>query len=283
MRNIIIPFLAAMTLTACGGSDSTEDTGVVAPESPTATSLETCSNVSLSAGRIAAAARTTLGTELIFTQALAVYRIPVTEGQEVTADLTVPDDKDYNMAFFNSSGSLLACTDTEGNGVDETLDYEVSGVTEIWVKVWTPALPSDSAFSLIVSVPPVAIEVAEAEPNDTAATAQLVSESFTFVNGTLDTDASDSDDYFKHTVSEGDVVEITASSTDDGASLIYIALVDADDNVLSEGDTELSYYFTEEAPSTTLTYTVPAATTEIFVWMAAIPGVASYSVQVQVK
>jgi len=93
----------------------------------------------------------------------------------------------------------------------------------------------------------------------------------------------DSDDYFKHTVSEGDVVEITASSTDDGASLIYIALVDADDNVLSEGDTELSYYFTEEAPSTTLTYTVPAATTEIFVWMAAIPGVASYSGQVQVE
>lgn len=125
-----------------GASDNADDSGVIAPESPTAISLETCSNVSLSSARISAAARTTLGTELVFTKALAVYRIPVTEGQDVTADLNVPDDKDYNIAFFNGSGSLLACEDTEGNGVDEMLEYEISGVTN---KSWS--LPVNDSFS----------------------------------------------------------------------------------------------------------------------------------------
>lgn len=56
--------------------------------------------------RIIAVARTTPSIELVFTQALAVYRIPVPEGQDVVAELDVPDDKDYNIAFFNGSGGL---------------------------------------------------------------------------------------------------------------------------------------------------------------------------------
>ena len=289
MRKILIPVVAGMLLSACAGedadsddsTDSTNSDTVVAPESPGATSLEDCSNVSLSTTRINAAARTTVNTELTFDNALAVWRMPVTVGQELTADLTVPEDKDYNIAFFDGSGNKLACADTEGNGVDETLEYTVASISEIWVKVWTPALPSRSAFTLTM-IAPVAVEITDDEPNNTPATAQVVSESFTTVDGTLDSDNSDADDYYKYSVSEGDVVTINASATDDGASLIYVALTDSDDTVLEQNSEPVSHYFGENEMSTTLTYTVPAATTELYVWMAAQPGTGSYTLEVQV-
>ena len=284
MRKLLFPAIAMAMLTACAGddADSSDTTSVVAPESAGATSLEDCSNVSLSTTRINAAARTTVNTELTFDNALAVWRMPVSVGQELTAQMTVPDDKDYNIAFFDGSGNKLACADTEGNGVDETLEYTVASISEIWVKVWTPALPSRTAFTLTM-VAPVATEITDDEPNDTPATAQVVSESFTTVDGTLDTDNSDADDYYKYTVSEGDVVTINASVTDDGASLIYVALVDSDDTILEENNEQVVHYFGENEMSTSLTYTVPAATTEVYVWMAAQPGTGTYSLQVRIK
>jgi hypothetical protein len=284
MRKLLFPAIAMAMLTACAGddADSPDTTSVVAPESAGATSLEDCSNVSLSTTRINAAARTTVNTELTFDNALAVWRMPVSEGQELTAEMTVPDDKDYNIAFFDGSGNKLACADTEGNGVDETLEYTVASISEIWVKVWTPALPSRSAFTLTM-VAPVATEITEDEPNDTPATAQVVSESFTTVDGTLDTDNSDADDYYKYAVTEGDLVTINASATDDGASLIYVALVDSDDTILEENNEPVEHYFGENEMTASLTYTVPAATTEVYVWMAAIPGTGTYSLQVRIQ
>ena len=281
MRKLLLPIMAGTLLAACAGDDADDSTAVIAPESPGATSLEDCTNVSLSTTRINAAARTTVNTELTFDNALAVWRMPVTEGQELTAEMTVPDDKDYNIAFFDGSGNKLACADTEGNGVDETLEYTVASISEIWVKVWTPALPSRSAFTLTM-VAPVATEITDDEPNDTPATAQVVSESFTTVDGTLDTDNSDADDYYKYSVSEGDIVTINASATDDGASLIYVALSDSESTVLEENSEPVVHYFGENEMSTTLTYTVPAATTEVYVWMAAQPGTATYSLEVQI-
>ncbi len=284
MRKLLFPAIAMAMLTACAGddADSPDTTSVVAPESAGATSLEDCSNVSLSTTRINAAARTTVNTELTFDNALAVWRMPVSEGQELTAEMTVPDDKDYNIAFFDGSGNKLACADTEGNGVDETLEYTVASISEIWVKVWTPALPSRSAFTLTM-VAPVATEITDDEPNDTPATAQVVSESFTTVDGTLDTDNSDADDYYKYAVTEGDLVTINASATDDGASLIYVALVDSDDTILEENNEPVEHYFGENEMTASLTYTVPAATTEVYVWMAAIPGTGTYSLQVRIQ
>ena len=283
MRKLILPVIASTMLAACAGddADSSDSTTVVAPESPDATSLEDCSNVSLSTTRINAAARTTVNTELAFDNALAVWRMPVSTGQELTAEMNVPADKDYNIAFFDGSGNKLACADTEGNGVDETLEYTVASISEIWVKVWTPALPSRSAFTLTM-VTPVATEITDDEPNDTPATAQVVSESFTTVDGTLDSGNSDADDYYKYSVSEGDVVTINASATDDGASLIYVALTDSDSTVLEQSSEPVSHYFGENEMSTTLTYTVTAATTEVYVWMAATPGTGTYTLEVQI-
>lgn len=282
MRKLILPVIVSTMLAACAGDDADSSDTVVAPESAGATSLEDCSNVSLSTTRINAAARTTVNTELTFDNALAVWRMPVSVGQELTAQMTVPDDKDYNIAFFDGSGNKLACADTEGNGVDETLEYTVASISEIWVKVWTPALPSRSAFTLTM-VAPVATEITDDEPNDTPATAQVVSESFTTVDGTLDTDNSDADDYYKYTVSEGDVVTINASVTDDGASLIYVALSDSDSTVLEENSEQVVHYFGENEMSTSLNYTVPAATTEVYVWMAAQPGTGTYSLEVRIQ
>ena len=97
MRKLILPVIASTMLAACAGddADSSDSTTVVASESPDATSLEDCSNVSLSTTRINAAARTTVNTELTFDNALAVWRMPVSTGQELTAEMNVPADKDY--------------------------------------------------------------------------------------------------------------------------------------------------------------------------------------------
>ena len=284
MRKLILPVIASTMLAACAGddADSSDSTTVVAPESPGATSLEDCSNVSLSTTRINAAARTTVNTELTFDNALAVWRMPVSTGQELTAEMIVPADKDYNIAFFDGSGNKLACADTEGNGVDETLEYTVASISEIWVKVWTPALPSRSAFTLTM-VPPTATEITDDEPNDTPATAQVVSESFTTVEGTLDWDNSDADDYYKYSVSEGDVVTVQASITDDGSSLIYLTLVDSESNTLEDDGTLMYHYFAEDELSTTMTYTVPASMDELYVWMNAGPGATTYNLEVQIQ
>ena len=285
MYKLIFPIAAVAMLTACAGGDADDSTttGVVAPESPGATSLEDCSNVSLSTTRINAAARTTLNTELTFTNALAVWRMPVSIDQDLVADMTVPDDKDYNIAFFDGTGNKLACSDTTGNGVDETINYTVaSGIEEIWVKVWTPELASRSAFTLIVEAP-VLVTINDTEPNDTPATAQVITDTWTTVDGSLDTDNSDADDYYKYSVSEGDVVIITGTVDDDGASLIYVALADSDSNVLEEDGNQVSHYFSEPEPDASLTYTVPAGVTEVYVWMAAQPGIATYNKTVKIQ
>lgn len=281
MRSLILPCISALLLTACAG-ESDSDSSVVAPESAGSTSLEDCSNVSLSATRIGAAARTTVNTVLTFDNALAVWRMPVSAGQELIAELVVPDDKDYNIAFFDDSGNKLACADTEGNGVDETLEYTVSTVNEIWVKVWTPELPSRTAFTLVVSAP-VLVTISDSEPNNTPATAQQISDTFTTVAGSLDTDNSDDDDYYHYNVEEGDVITVTASAEDDGASLIYVALADTSGNVLQVDGDGVSAYLSETDTDSTLSYTVPAGMTELLVWMAAQPGTATYSLQVQIK
>ena len=114
-------------------------------------------------------------------------------------------------------------------------------------------------------------------------TAQVVSESFTTVDGTLDTDNSDADDYYKYAVTEGDVVTINASATDDGASVIYVALSDSDSTVLEENGEPVVHYFGENEMTASLTYTVPAATTEVYVWMAAQPGTGTYSLEVRIQ
>jgi len=283
MNKLITPILACTLLTACMGESDDETTSVVAPESPGATSLEDCSNVSLSTTRINAAARTTLNTELTFDNALAVWRMPVSVDQDLVAEMTVPSDKDYNIAFFDGSGNKLACADTSGNGVNETINYTVaSGIEEIWVKVWTPELASRSAFTLIVEAP-VLVTINDTEPNDTPATAQVITDTWTTVDGTLDTDNSDADDYYKYTVSEGDVVTITGTATDNGASLIYVALADSDSNVLEEDGNAVTHYFSESEPDASLTYTVPAGVTEVYVWMAAQPGATSYTTTVRVR
>jgi len=283
MNKLITPILACTLLTACMGESDDETTSVVAPESPGATSLEDCSNVSLSTTRINAAARTTLNTELTFDNALAVWRMPVSVDQDLVAEMTVPSDKDYNIAFFDGSGNKLACSDTTGNGVNETINYTVaSGIEEIWVKVWTPELASRSASTLSVEAP-VLVTINDTEPNDTPATAQVITDTWTTVDGTLDTDNSDADDYYKYTVSEGDVVTITGTATDNGASLIYVALADSDSNVLEEDGNAVTHYFSESEPDASLTYTVPAGVTEVYVWMAAQPGATSYTTTVRVR
>ena len=283
MYKLILSVMAGVFLSACAGDDSGDDDGVVAPESPGATSLEDCSNVSLSTTRINAAARTTLNTELIFSNALAVWRMPVTAGQDLEADMTVPDDKDYNMAFFDGSGNKLACAYTVGKGVDEAIDYTVaSGISEIWVKVWTPELASRSNFTLTVAAP-VLVTINDTEPNDTPETAQVITDVWTTVDGSLDTDNSDADDYYKYSVSEGDVVTVTGTAVDDGASLIYVAIAGSDGNVVEVGSNALSHYYSESEPDASLSYTVPSGVSTVYIWMAAQPGTATYTTTVKIR
>lgn len=221
------------------------------------------------------------------TAALGIWKFPVTNGQSLTATMEVPDDKDYQMALFDTNGNKLACSDNAGFGTPELMTYEVNNLTMVWLKVWTSASPSNSAATIIVSTPVVSVptDIDEQEPNNAIETAQEIGVAHSLISGSVDSEAvvADGDDYFVVEVAKGNVVTVTAQVTSDfDDDLIYIALTDDQSVTLSDGENPLSFNFDENALSTTLTYTVPASVSEVYVWMAGIPGAADYEVEIQV-
>jgi len=290
MKKLLIPAIAAFALVGCGSDDDSSDTETVTSDT---VSLETCQDVSLDELRIFSAAQTTLNTELTFSQALAVYKFPVVAGQDITAELTVPDDKDYNMALFDDEGTKLGCSDTAGFGEDETIEYTVEGIEMLYVKVWTAASPTSSEFFLTLSTP-VEAELTEEEPNDSLETAQVISESFSTIEGTVNDGNDDEYDYFQYTVAEDDIVTVSATVDGDNiAGLISTGLFDQanqqiyvdenNENTDSSGD-DLFHSFNEgEGFSVQFTYVVPASQTKIYARMIALGGSASYSITVQIE
>lgn len=282
MKKILFPALATLVLTACISSDDNATSST--------TSLETCSNVTLGQGRREAAALLELNTDQPFTNALAVYKVAVSNGQRLTANLEVPDDKDYNMALFDTNGNKLGCSDNAGLGTNEVVEYEVNNLSMVWVKVWTALSPSNSAFVLSVNTPveSVAQPLDEVEPNNSIAAAQQISFAHSEVSGNvtddilLENNPADADDYFSYSVSEGDVVTIHSEVVTDDSSLIYIAVQNASGTTLSNGDGEMFYNFTQQAPSVDFSYTVPSGLDTLIVWMSAIPGQADYTTEVQI-
>ncbi len=262
-HRIIIPTLALLFV-GCAETSNT-------------TSTETCANVALSPMRIADAATATAGTPQVFTQALAIYRYTVTPGARLTATLDVPADKDYQMAFFDTSGNRLSCSDSAGLGVDEAMQVDVGDRTQVLVKVWTDTSPSNSAFTLLVTSA-VSVAVTEQEPNDTPATAQPITAAFSTVTGAVDSEASDADDYFAYSVAPGDVVTVETSLTSAPTSLVYVALRDEAGDPISVGGEDLFFSFDENMTSATLTYTVPVGMDTLLVWMSGIPGAAPYRI-----
>ncbi len=247
-------------------------------ESANSTSADTCATVSITSERIANAAGAELGSAQVFTQALAIYRYQVTPGMRLTATLDVPDDKDYQMAFFDTLGNRLSCSENAGVGVDESMQLDVGSRTEVLVRVWTAASPSSSSFTLLVEgVAPT--PVAEQEPNDTTEAAQLVEADVSTVTGGVDSEGSDPDDYFAYPVAQGDVVTVDVNLTSGPDGLVYVALQDAAGNTLTVGDEQQVFSFEETATSASFTYTVPADMDVLIVWMSGIPGAADYTIE----
>ncbi|WP_396586335.1 hypothetical protein [Bermanella sp. R86510] len=136
------------------------------------------------------------------------------------------------------------------------------------------------------------------ETSDTVSleTAQVISESFSTVTGTVNTASStDEDDYFEYTLAEGDIVTITGtvdSETIEGIPFLTVRDKDGEEIYVDEngeptGNNEdvLTHFFDETAGySVTYTYVVPASQTKMYAWMnATLLGSATYSITVQIE
>ncbi|WP_430459529.1 hypothetical protein ACQUQU_09960 [Thalassolituus sp. LLYu03] len=277
MNKLILLVFSALTLTGCFGTDDSS--------TPATTSDETCDDVSLGQARRDAAFLAALNVNLSHNQALGVWKFVVSDGQPLTVTMDVPDDKDYQMALFDTNGNKLACSDNAGLGVGEQMEYEVDNLTMVWLKIWTSESPSSSVAVARISTPVISVpvDVSELEPNDTPATAQEIGVAHSLIAGSVDYDDSDADDYFVVSVTEGDVVTVTGEADSGFTGLLYVSVTDDESNVLSEGENELTHEFTSEALSASLTYTVPASVSEVFVWIAGVLGAADYEVEIQVQ
>ena len=275
-------------LSACISSDDSSDDTSGDPDDNQrsfTTSDETCDDVFLGQHRRDVAATAAINVEIVHADALGIWKLAVSDGQPLTATMEVPDDKDYQMALFDTDGNKLACSDNAGFGTGEQMEYEVDNLTMVWLKVWTSASPNRSEATIMVSTPVASVPTAvtELEPNDTHATAQEIGVAHSLITSTVADDSSDADDYFVVDVTEGDIVTVTAEVASNVTGLAYVALVDeADEKISVEGE-ELSAPLDTEPYSATLVYEVPASMTQLYVWMSSVLGTASYELEIQVQ
>ena len=68
--------------------------------------------------------------------AVGVYKYAISDGQEVVGTLVVPDDKDYDLYFYDTNGDRVAKVETEGNGIDESLEYTIAGFSILYVVIY---------------------------------------------------------------------------------------------------------------------------------------------------
>ena len=278
-------------LSACISSDDSSDDTSGDPDDNQrsfTTSDETCDDVFLGQHRRDVAATAAINVEIVHADALGIWKLAVSDGQPLTATMEVPDDKDYQMALFDTDGNKLACSDNAGFGTGEQMEYEVDNLTMVWLKVWTSASPNRSEATIMVSTPVASVPTAinELEPNDEIAGAQEIGVAHSLISGSLENDLSlpdDSDDFFVVSVEEGDIVAITATVDAGFEDLVYIAVTDDQGTTLSNGEGDLFHNFSESELIANFSYTVPASTAQLFVWMQALPGAATYELEIQVQ
>lgn len=196
----LIPALL-LILTGCGSDDSSND-------SSDPLRAQTFGEATLSSARRNAAPLVEFDTTYKYDYFLGVYKYTVTQGDQVVGTVKMPDDKDYDLYFYDTSGNRVAFIETEGKGEDETLSYTVGDFTTLYVVAYDPDADEDSTteYELLMRR---SSQVSEVEPNDTFETAQIISGSYITITGAVGQDLDSLDDYFSFAVTEGDTINIS--------------------------------------------------------------------------
>lgn len=268
------PFLAVTLFTflvGCGSDDESNDTLDLSSieGSPNCASIQNLrgnsyGGTSLDSVRRGSAAVAVFDTTYSYECFLGVYKYAVTADQEIIASVTVPEDKDYNLYFYNAAGTRVASSENQGKGVDESINYKVtsSDSTPLYVQVYDQLASSTTRFELLLRGSSI---VAEQEDNDTNGTAQALTGTYVTVTGEID----DIGDYFKIPVTTGKQIKVTANATLAQGEQLYVTLSSVDESVQFA---QIDLYTESQSAemSDSATYTITAGTDEVLIWVDSI-------------
>jgi hypothetical protein len=109
---------------------------------------ETESNNTTATANTIATSGTTVTGKVSSTTDIDYFKVTLGAGRMLTGDLTVPSGKDYDMTFYNSSGTTLA-SGTNGSGAAEHVTYTNSGASSM--TVYIKVFGYNSAYSTTLS------------------------------------------------------------------------------------------------------------------------------------
>lgn len=270
---LILPSLL-LILTGCG-SDSDETTET----SDDPLRALTFGEATLSATRRNAAPLVQFDTVYKYDYFLGVYKYAVTPGDNVVGTVKMPNDKDYDLYFYDTSGDRVAFIETAGAGVDETLSYTVGDFNTLYVVVYDPDADEDSTteFELLMRN---STQITEIEPNDGPGDdSQTITGNYVTITGTVGQDIPSTDDYFSFAVNEGDTVSVDFSMnfTEPGfGSLSLYADTDEANSVAADNEVD------DESPSGSFSYTVGTGISKVDLWVNMLIE-ASYTITVDIS
>lgn len=266
--------LTSLLLTGCGSGSSSDPENFGGP--------------TLSSTRQGAAPFIQLDTLQAGNPAVGVYKYSGTDGQKLVGTLVVPDDKDYDLYFYDANGDRVAMVETSGNGVDETLEYTIDGFTTLYIVIYDGEGDvgdnegENYGFTLSEQIveEEVVVELTEVDEaagdNGTFANAEVASVN-TVISGSLNRPSLtlcenvDCDDYYILDVEEGDT--LTISLTGDAGTNFDLYLYQANEAYITHS---------ENSDSTeTLDYTVPNGTSQLYIHVLAYDGTGSYELTIE--
>ncbi len=242
--------------------------------------------LTLNATRMGASPLVDFGTLYTGNQALGVYHYNVSDGLEIEATLTVPEDKEYNLYFYDADGNRVALAQTSGNGTDESLEYTVDNFTTLYVVVYDCegnefSGNSGGDYGLTLSLEaeievPAEIELSETAEangdNDSAGTAQTIV-NHTVVSGSL-AYGTDYDDFFILDVVAGDTYDISMTDPVGVVNNFNLYLFDTNAQFIDGQQSESVEDFDQ------IVYTIPNGMTQLIIYVGAYNGAGDYALTV---